>query len=357
MVGNKPCSLECLERHVREEPRAAAATDFQQTVLGTEPRAAPALSNFSSRGPSQSYPGMFKPDIMAPGVWVLAAYSPYPSKVLGTIVQKHIYFVSPDNIPIRRDRCGTAPTDIIADTATLNHVGNNMHLSSDYYLISGTSMACPHISGITALLKAAHPEWSPAAIQSAMMTTANPRDNTNQPIKDMGYGYQVATPLGIGEGQVHPNRALDLGLIYDATMQDYANLVCSMNFTTAHAQTIIRSSYNCSSPFSDLNYPSFIVLYETQETRTTSMRKFRRTLTNVGNGSAAYKVKVEEPNGSTITVSPQTLMFTRKYEKQSYSLTIRYTISSEFVVAPGSITWIEENGKHTVRSPIVVSAH
>ncbi|KAL0314874.1 UNVERIFIED_CONTAM: Subtilisin-like protease SBT3 [Sesamum angustifolium] len=204
---------------------------------------------------------------MAPGVSVLAAYSPYPFRA---------------------------------------SIGNNMHLSSEYYLMSGTSIACPHISGIAALLKAAHPEWSPAAIQSAMMTTANPHDNTNQPIKDIGFGYQVATPLGIGAVQVDPNRALDPGLIYDATMQDYANL---------------------------------------------------RKHSNVGNGPAAYKVKVEEPNGSTITVSPQTLMFTRKYEKQSYSLTIRYTISSEFVLAPGAITWIEENGKHTLRSPTVVSAH
>ncbi|KAL0352022.1 UNVERIFIED_CONTAM: Subtilisin-like protease SBT3 [Sesamum calycinum] len=294
-----------------------AAIDFQQTVLGTEPRAAPALASFSSRGPVQGYPGILKPDIMAPGVLVLAAHSPYASRA---------------------------------------SIGNNIHLSSDYNLLSGTSMACPHISGIAALLKAANPEWSPAAIQSAMMTTANLRDNANQPIKDMGFGYQVANPLGIGAGQVDPNRALDPGLIYDATIQDYVNLVCSMNFTTAQTQTIIRSSYNCSTPSSDLNYPSFIVLYEIQETRTTFTRKFRRTLTNVGNGPAAYKVKVEEPNGSTIAVSPQTLMFTRKYEKQSYSLTIRYTISSEFVLAPGSITWIEENGKHTVRSPIVVSA-
>ncbi|KAL0360861.1 UNVERIFIED_CONTAM: Subtilisin-like protease SBT3 [Sesamum radiatum] len=295
-----------------------ATIDFQQTVLGTEPRAAPALASFSSRGPGRGYPGILKPDIMAPGVLVLAAHSPYASRA---------------------------------------SIGNNIRLSSDYNLLSGTSMACPHISGIAALLKAAHPEWSPAAIQSAMMTTANPRDNANQPIKDMGFGYQMATPLGIGAGLVDPNRALDPGLIYDATIQDYVNLVCSMNFTAEQTQTIIRSSYNCSTPSSDLNYPSFIVLYETQETRTISMREFRRTLTNVGNGPAAYKVKVEEPNGTTVAVSPQTLMFTRKYEKQSYSLTIRYTISSEFVLAPGSITWIEENGNHTVRSPIVVSSN
>lgn len=291
-----------------------ATIDFQQTVVGTEPRAAPALSTSSSRGPARSYRRILKPDIMAPGVLILAAYNPFVSGA---------------------------------------SIGNNIFLASDYTLLSGTSMACPHISGIAALLKAAHPEWSPAGIQSAMMTTANPLDNTNQPIKDMGFGYRVATPLGMGAGQVDPNRALDPGLIYDAAVEDYVNLVCSMNFTQQQTRTIIRSSYNCSNPSSDLNYPSFIALYEAEENRTTTAR-FKRTLTNVGDGAATYKVKVSQPKNSTVRISPETLVFRKKYDKISYSVTIRYTSSGEFDTTDGSLTWTEVNGKHTVRSPIVV---
>ncbi|KAK6130845.1 hypothetical protein DH2020_035414 [Rehmannia glutinosa] len=179
---------------------STASLHFQQTVVGHDTRAAPALSDTSSRGPAPSYQGILKPDIMAPGVLILAACNPH---------------------------------------TTESRIGNNIFLASDYTLLSGTSMACPHISGIAALLKAAHPDWSPAAIQSAMMTTANPLDNTKQPIKDMGFGYSVATPLGIGSGQVDPNRALDPGLIYDASPQDYVNLVCSMNFTREQTQTIV----------------------------------------------------------------------------------------------------------------------
>ncbi|KAL3845164.1 hypothetical protein ACJIZ3_002567 [Penstemon smallii] len=299
--------------YVTKGVKPFASIKFQQTLVGTQP--APVVASYTSRGPAPSYPGVLKPDIMAPGSLVLASWIP--------------------------------------NTATA-FIGSNIALTSDFVAVSGTSMACPHASGIVALLRGAHPEWSPAAIRSSMITTANPFDNTNNYIRDSFFNYEIATPLAMGAGHVDPNRALDPGLIYDATPQDYVNLLCSMNYTRSQILTITRSSYKCSSLSSDLNYPSFIALY-TNGTTNAVVRKFQRTVTNVGEGATSYKVQVVVPKGSTVSVYPTTLVFGRKYEKQSYSLTIQYNGSNTEAITHGSVIWVEDNGKHVVRSPIVVS--
>ncbi|CAJ1976316.1 unnamed protein product [Sphenostylis stenocarpa] len=291
-----------------------ASIKFQQTFVGIKP--APAAAFYTSRGPSPSYPGILKPDVMAPGSNVLAAFVP--------------------NKPSAR-------------------IGSNVFLSSDYNMLSGTSMACPHASGVAALLKAAHPDWSPAAIRSALITTANPFDNTQSPIRDNGNPLQYASPLAMGAGEIDPNRALDPGFIYDATPQDYVNLLCALGYKHSQILTITRSkSYKCAdNPSSDLNYPSFIVLYS-KKTRST-IKKFRRTVTNVGDGAATYRVKVTQPKGAVVKVSPETLAFSYKNEKQSYSVTIKYRRNKKENISSGDIVWVKDGGARTVRSPIVVA--
>ena len=74
-----------------------------------------------------------QPDLTAPGVRILAAWSP----------------LSP---------ISEAKGD---------------HRALAFNMISGTSMACPHVSGIAAYIKSFNPTWSPAIIKSALMTTGN----------------------------------------------------------------------------------------------------------------------------------------------------------------------------------------
>ncbi|KAK7393142.1 hypothetical protein VNO78_21618 [Psophocarpus tetragonolobus] len=93
----------------------------------------PSVASFSSRGPNAITSDILKPDIAAPGVDILAAWSP--------------------NSPISM---------VIGDER-----------KTKYNIISGTSMACPHVTAVAAYVKSFHPDWSPAAIKSAIMTTGN----------------------------------------------------------------------------------------------------------------------------------------------------------------------------------------
>ncbi|RYR60768.1 hypothetical protein Ahy_A04g017830 [Arachis hypogaea] len=140
-----------------------------KTVIGRKP--APVMASYSSRGPNKIQPSILKPDIIAPGVNILAAYS-----------------------------LGTSPTTLLQDPRRF-----------EFNVLQGTSMSSPHVSGIAGLLKTLHPTWSPAAIKSAIMTTATTRDNTNRPIQD-AFDDKLAGPFDYGSGHVQPDLAIEPGL-------------------------------------------------------------------------------------------------------------------------------------------------
>ncbi|XP_059635398.1 subtilisin-like protease SBT3 [Cornus florida] len=149
---------------------------------------------------------------------------------------------------------------------------------------------------------------------------------------------QIASPLANGgrAGQVNPNKALDSDLIYDTTPHGHVNLLCSMNFTSTQILTIVKSrSYNYSNPSDDLNYPSFIVLYTNKTTMIS--RTFQRAVTSVGDGPTIYKAEVTTSEHSTIFVWPEEISFVKKYEKQSYNMTIKYIKEKNGTVEYGSL--------------------
>lgn len=61
---------------------------------------------------------------------------------------------------------------IAANTETQTNPAAD-ELITPYIMLSGTSMACPHVAGVVTLLKKVYPDWSPAAIKSAIMTTGS----------------------------------------------------------------------------------------------------------------------------------------------------------------------------------------
>ncbi|PHT66415.1 hypothetical protein T459_30840 [Capsicum annuum] len=302
--------------YIKNSPSPKAKLEFQVTHLGAKP--APKVAGYSSRGPSQSCPFILKPDLMAPGALILASW--------------------PQKLPV---------TEI-----------NSRELYSNFNIISGTSMSCPHAAGVAALLKGAHPKWSPAAIRSAMMTTADALDNIQEPIRDIGNNNDAANPLAMGSGHINPNKALDPGLIYDVTPEDYINLLCALDFTSKQIKAITRSSsYSCTNPSLDINYPSFIGYFNYNSSKSDPKRiqEFSRTVTNLGDGMSTYTAKLTPMNEYKVSVTPDKLVFKEKYEKQSYKLRIEGPLLVDNFLVHGSLSWVETSGKYVVKSPIVAT--
>ncbi|KAL7129247.1 hypothetical protein ABFS83_13G052500 [Erythranthe nasuta] len=275
------------------------------TELGTKP--APFMAAFSSNGPNTLNPEILKPDITAPGVSVIAAYTE-----------------------------AQGPTNQDFDTRRVL-----------FNSVSGTSMSCPHVSGIVGLLKTLHPHWSPAAIKSSIITTAKTRDNTMKPLTNAS--YSKATPFNYGGGHIQPNRAMDPGLVYDLSADDYLNFLCALGYNATQIQQFSKKSqtYKCRDPISliDFNYPS-ITVPSLKGTVTVS-----RKVKNVGS-PGTYKARVRSPRGISIRVEPDSLKFEKEGEEKGFRVTLKAKKSGVRDYVFGQLTW--SDGKHYVRSPIVV---
>ncbi|KAL8263794.1 hypothetical protein R6Q59_021924 [Mikania micrantha] len=220
-------------------------------------------------------------------------------------------------------------------------------------MMSGTSMSCPHLAGIAALLKAAHPSWSPAAIKSAMMTTANQVSLNGNPIEDE---REVRADIfAIGSGHVNPTKANEPGLVFDIEPDDYIPYLCGLGYTSLEVRIIVQTKeVSCSEtiPEGQLNYPSYAMTLAKGENKT-----YSRTVTNVGEANSTYTISVKNvavPVGIVVVVPNPTLKFTQKYQKLTYDLTFRRNSNEEVNVTygQGAVAW--GSSKYLVRTPFVI---
>lgn len=266
------------------------------------------VAAFSSRGPSLGSRGILKPDILGPGVNILAAW----------------------------------PASI----------ENNTNTKSKFNMISGTSMSCPHLSGVATLLKSAHPDWSPAAIKSAIMTIADVVNFARDPIEDEQ--FLPAKIFATGAGQVNPSRASDPGLVYDIKPEDSIPYLCGLNYTNRQVGVILKRRVDCSKessiPEEQLNYPAFALTFELLS----SSQTYTRTLTNVGEPKSSYSLEIVPPPGIEVRVEPKMLNFSELNQKIKYQVTFnRLSSAANNTVVQGFLRWTSQ--KHFVRSPIAVS--
>jgi hypothetical protein len=191
-------------------------------------------------------------------------------------------------------------------------------------------MSSPHVAGVAALLKQRHPDWSPAAIKSALMTTAY------DTLPDGLFGLEAGTlPFAQGAGHIDPTAAADPGLVYNLTPADFKKYLCGQNFSDQCSEGSVVG-YN-------LNLPSVSVGNVIGTTIVT------RTVTNVGNSPATYKGSIDV-HGFKAELQPATLTLAPG-ESKSFNVLLTRTFAYENVWQLGSMLWTD--GTHKVRSPVV----
>lgn len=269
-----------------------------KATLQSGPAPAPVMGAFSSRGPNKHNANVLKPDLTAPGLAILAGGTPAHSE---------------------------AERDAIAD--------GTLAPQPAWVGLQGTSMSSPHVAGLAALLKQLHPDWSPAAIKSALMTTAFPTKPDGLP------GMQDGTlPWAQGAGHVAPNSAADPGLVYDAGTLDYLRFMCGIPGTLAATTCAAVGSIQ---PH-NLNLPSLTAAAVLGKITLT------RSVTNVGKSAATYTASASVP-GFKVTVTPAQLTLAPG-AKASFNVSLVNNGAVAGVWNYGALSWTD--GQHVVRSPL-----
>ncbi|CAL5030747.1 unnamed protein product [Urochloa decumbens] len=275
---------------------------------------APIVADYSSRGPDVENSQMqaaevLKPNVMAPGHLIWGAWSP--------------------------------------TSAALPEISGDR-----YALLSGTSMAAPHVAGVVALIRQRHPSWSPAMVMSAIMTTADAADRSGRPLMARGESGSLdpATPFDMGAGAVNAARAVDPGLVFDAGYRDYLQFLCAVPGVDEAA--VLRAvGAPCPSPpparaaCSDLNSASVTVA------SLVGTRRVERRVTSVGAQNETYAAYVRAPEGVAVRVSPSQFAIA-----PGATRALRIVLTT---TAPGNAFSFGEvvlrgDKKHRVRIPLAV---
>ncbi|CAN8290600.1 unnamed protein product [Cochlearia groenlandica] len=228
----------------------------------------PKVMYFSARGPdpeddSFENADVMKPNLVAPGNSIWGAWSPL----------------------------GIGTTDFQGERFAME---------------SGTSMSAPHVAGIAALIRQKFPHFTPAAIASALSTTASLSDRRGEHIMaqrtalNPDISQSPATPFDMGSGFVNATAALDPGLIFDIGYNEYMKFLCKINGSSPVVLNYTSescSAYNTSLAASDLNLPSVTIA------KLVGTRTVLRWVTNIATNET-YTVGWLAPDSVSVKVSP-----------------------------------------------------
>jgi subtilisin family serine protease len=199
------------------------------------------MTFFSSRGPDGDF---IKPDVTAPGLQILAGTTPTPFGAVASGPPGEFFMA-----------------------------------------IAGTSMSSPHAAGVSALIKAAHPDWTPGQIKSAMMTSS---------VQDVvkNDGHTPADPFDRGAGSIRADRSVYAPITFDVAAEDY---IAALQADPLHRV--------------DLNTPSIDATTMPGEIETT------RTMKNVSGRRLVLQARTQAPPGAQIVVTPRRIVLAPNQSK------------------------------------------
>jgi subtilisin family serine protease len=289
MIGQADANLILAEMDAGNE----VSVLLQKSFLLTSTDNGNIMASFSARGPGP-VADILKPDVTAPGVNIIAGFTPEPA---------------------------------------------NATPGENFAYLSGTSMSTPHVAGVAALLRQAHPDWSPAAIRSALITSA--RQNLQLPDS-----VAAANPFDYGGGHVVPNDALQPGLVYDVSNDEYDAFACGVASPAVMPALCADLAAAGHSFFArDLNQPAISI------SRLANQETVTRRVTNVSDEAESYNIEIAAPPGMNVSVVPPTITL-GPGESTNFDVTLTYESGPMDLWRFGSITWVGDD--HDVRSILAV---
>ncbi|MPZ52887.1 MAG: S8 family serine peptidase [Acidimicrobiia bacterium] len=256
--------------------------------LGPRPDSEPSVPTFSSRGPNAVEGGILKPDVSAPGSNVLTA---------------------------------TTPTPIAGQSEEL------------FQTVSGTSMSSAHVVGLMALLIETHPDWSPAAVKSALMTTSDQTKGSDSPFAG------GAGAVALDHDETDGSTPFEPSVVFDVDPADYMGYLCETAAWVVTGDTCAEGGGDGLITPSDLNQPSIAI------ERVTAPTSVTRTVTNVSNETLRLSVEIATPEGVDVEVSPTDISLPAG-ESATFEVTVTVEDGAETDTwSNGSITWVRGDGQ------------
>ncbi|KAG6783262.1 hypothetical protein POTOM_012707 [Populus tomentosa] len=181
---------------------------------------------------------------------------------------------------------------------------------------------------------------------------SNIYDNMGKPLQNSSHHFANAHEVGVGE--INPLKALNPGLVFETTTEDYLQFLCYYGYSEKNIRSMSKKNFNCprisiDRLISNINYPSISI---GNLDRHKPAQTIKRTVTNVGCPNATYISRVQAPVGLEVKVFPKKIAFIEGLTRVSFKV-LFYGKEAFNGYNFGSVTWFD--GRHSVHLSFAVN--